>query len=81
MYFVYLIKSDLGYIYIGQTKNLEDRLKRHNSNRNTSTRYKGKWEIISYKATSSRTEAIMLEQKLKRLKSFDKALIYLSSLV
>ena len=60
MHFVYLLKSDLGYAYIGQIKNLEDRLKRHNSNRNTSIRYKGRWELISYKSTKSRIEAISL---------------------
>ena len=81
MNFVYLLKSDLGYTYIGQTKNLNDRLKRHNSNRNTSTKYKGKWELTFYKEVRTRTEAIKLEGKLKRMKNFDKALEYITSLV
>jgi hypothetical protein len=46
MYCVYLIKSDLGFNYIGQTKNLDDRLKRHNSNRNTFTKNKGNWQLV-----------------------------------
>lgn len=43
-FFVYIIQSEFGHIYIGQTKNLEDRIKRHNSNRSKSANNKGKWE-------------------------------------
>jgi putative endonuclease len=81
IYFVYLLKSDLGYTYIGQTKDLEERLKRHNSDRSISTKYKGKWVLVLYKAVTTRSEAIKLESKLKRMKNFDKALNYLTSLV
>ena len=80
-YFVYLIKSDSGNTYIGQTKNLPDRLKRHNSNRNISTKYKGSWKIIIYKEVITRSEAIKLEIKLKRMKNFNKAIEYIKSLV
>jgi putative endonuclease len=78
---VYLLKSVLGYTYIGQTKNLEDRLKRHYSNRNISTKYKGNWQLVLKKEFLFRTDAIIAENKLIRMKNFDKAREYLTSLV
>jgi putative endonuclease len=79
--FVYIIKSDLGYFYIGNTSNLQDRLSRHNSNRNTSTAGKGKWDFIITKECSSKSEAVRLETKLKKFKNSAKALEYLRTLV
>ncbi|MBU2492768.1 MAG: GIY-YIG nuclease family protein [Bacteroidetes bacterium] len=46
-YFVYIIysaKNDL--YYIGHTKNLIDRLTRHNQNRSTFTKNKGPWKLV-----------------------------------
>ena len=80
-YFVYILKSDLGYSYIGQTSNLEDRLKRHNSNRSTYTKQKGTWHLIEKTCVASRSEAMRLEKKLKGFKNSEKAINYLRSLV
>ena len=77
-YFVYIIKSDLGYSYIGQTSNLEDRLRRHNSNRSTYTKQKGTWHLVEKTSVASRSEAIQLEKKLKGFKNSEKAIYYLS---
>lgn len=47
MYFVYVIKStSLDMHYIGHTSDLNDRLLRHNRNRNKFTKDKGPWELI-----------------------------------
>ncbi|MFO7525442.1 MAG: GIY-YIG nuclease family protein [Ignavibacteriaceae bacterium] len=44
MYFVYIIKSiSLDMHYIGHTSDLNDRLLRHNRNRNKFTENKGPW--------------------------------------
>jgi len=76
-YFVYILKSDLGYSYIGQTSNLEDRLKRHNSNRSTYTKQKGNWSLVVSTSLASRSEAIHLEKKLKGFKNSEKAIDFL----
>ncbi len=70
MYYTYVIQSlTTGMFYIGQTKNLEDRLKRHNHNRNKFTKGKGPWKLVFVKSFTSRTEAVALEKKLKALKN------------
>ena len=79
-YFVYILKSGLGYSYIGQTKNLEERLKRHNSNRSKYTSKKGIWEIVASKEVPTRAESIALEKKLKNFKNVEKAISYLQKL-
>ncbi|PJA99854.1 MAG: hypothetical protein CO128_02165 [Ignavibacteriales bacterium CG_4_9_14_3_um_filter_30_11] len=55
---------------MGQTKDLTDRLNRHNSNRSKSTMNKGEWEIVIPIKLNSRSEAVVLEKKLiKKLKN------------
>ncbi len=80
-YFIYILKSTFGYSYIGQTKNLEERLDRHNTNRSTYTKGKGKWEIEIFAKVATRKEAVALEKKLKSMKDVKKAKEYLKSLV
>ena len=70
MYSTYVIKSLTNdKYYIGQTNNLEDRIKRHNANRNKYTKGKGPWKLIYSKGFSTRSEAVKLEMKLKSLKN------------
>ncbi|GHM99811.1 hypothetical protein WSM22_13010 [Cytophagales bacterium WSM2-2] len=69
-FFVYiLISSRDSSFYIGQTNNLDDRLKRHNSGHEKYTRNKGPWNIFWYTKVPSRSEAMKLERKLKNVKS------------
>jgi putative endonuclease len=77
---VYIIKSEKGYHYIGQTKDFSDRLHRHNTNRSKATKNKGKWELVISVAVNSRSEAIRLESKLKRMKNAKKAIEYLKKM-
>ena len=70
MYSTYVIKSvSQDILYIGHTNNLEDRIKRHNSNRNKYTAGKGPWELIFSCDFASRKEAVQLEKKLKSYKN------------
>jgi len=78
---VYIIKSDLGHYYIGQTIDFDDRLRRHNEGRSKSTRNKGRWELVTAVNVNSRSEAVKLESKLKRMKNSKKAIEYLNNLV
>ncbi|OGH67507.1 MAG: hypothetical protein A3J66_03590 [Candidatus Magasanikbacteria bacterium RIFCSPHIGHO2_02_FULL_47_14] len=71
MFYTYVIKNDVGNIYIGYTSDLENRLKRHNGLMTTKKksythRHKaGKWTLVLTEKFSSRVEAIRRERELK----------------
>lgn len=70
-YFTYVIQSECsGKIYIGQTDNLELRLRRHNGTLPTNKRSytklnKGPWKIVYHEEFNTRSEAILREKQLK----------------
>lgn len=51
--------------YIGQTKDLEDRITRHNGGRVKSTKFGAPWIIIHAEEYKTRKEAVQREQFLK----------------
>jgi putative endonuclease len=65
VYILYSASSDK--YYIGQSENVEERLKVHNSNKKTYTSPYRPWilKLVIKKAT--RSDAIVLEKKLKNL--------------
>jgi len=70
MYSTYVIRSlSIGTLYIGHTNDLQDRIRRHNSNRNKYTAGKGPWELIFHRGFTTRKEAIQLERKFKSFKN------------
>jgi len=70
MFFSYIIESiSTGKYYIGQTNNLENRLKSHNQGDNKYTTSYKPWKVLYYKIYSSRQEAMSVEKKLKSLKN------------
>ncbi len=80
-YFTYIIFSEVKNLhYIGSTSNLDDRLIRHNSNRNKFTKNKGPWKVVAFKAFNSRSEAYKMEMKLKSFKNSKYAVEYLNNL-
>lgn len=69
MFFIYIIESEVnGSYYIGQTDNLEERIKRHNQHRNRSTKSKAPWKLLHYQVYDTRSEAVKVETYLKSLK-------------
>ena len=69
-YYCYILQSEkTRRLYIGQTYNLEDRIYRHNSNQNKSTKNKGPWKILHAFEFDTRAEAVRMENKLKKWKS------------
>jgi len=67
MFFVYAIRSDTGNrIYIGQAKDVERRLKYHNSGYVRSTFQDRPWVLVAKQGVESRNEARWLERQLKR---------------
>ena len=69
MFFVYILEAEQSKrYYIGQTKNLQERLKRHNEGKNLSTKAYIPWQLKCWKGFGSRSEAIKAEKKLKSIK-------------
>ena len=69
-YWVYVLQNEItGKLYKGQTSDLENRLKRHNSRELGSTRYtykqKGLWQLIYSEECATRSEAMKREKFLK----------------
>jgi putative endonuclease len=54
--------------YIGQTNDINQRLKRHNAGSENFTAKGIPWKLVWYTSKDSRSEAIILERKLKNLK-------------
>jgi len=72
MFYVYAIYNEKhNKIYIGQTRNLELRLKLHKEKefRNSYTsRFNGRWELIYKEKVSNRRDALNREKQLKSYK-------------
>ncbi|WJS95026.1 GIY-YIG nuclease family protein [Flavobacterium johnsoniae] len=67
MFFVYILYSTTKEkFYIGQTNDIEDRLRRHNSGQSLSTKNGIPWKIIYTIQLESRSEAMNLESKIKK---------------
>jgi len=67
---LYILESQSsGKLYIGQTNNLSDRVERHNSGRNKYTKGKGPWILLFSISFETRSEAVLLEIRLKAWKN------------
>ena len=70
MYYVYIIEAvETKKYYIGQTENIDGRVKKHNQGRNLSTKAYIPWQLKWWKAYETRSDAIKIEKKLKRIKN------------
>jgi putative endonuclease len=67
-FYVYAIKSISGRVYIGQTGNLEERLKKHNAGAVKSTKEDRPWAFIKTEEFLTREEARFFEWSIKRSK-------------
>ncbi len=70
MFYVYVIKSEsFGKIYIGQTSDVDKRLKQHNDPDNHFSKYtkriKGTWQLMYEEELLTRSEALSRERFLK----------------
>ncbi len=69
MFYVYILKSQIkNSYYVGQTNNLEARIKKHNAGLNKSTKHGIPWAVIYSETFATRSEAFKREQQLKRFK-------------
>ena len=70
MYWVYILQSEKdGRYYVGQTQNLEQRVKGHCSGRAGWTRRKGPWKLCYQESYEKRGDALIREKFLKGLKN------------
>lgn len=69
MYIVYILKSQTNNKhYIGSTKDLEERLQRHNQGRNKWTKRHKPWEVIYTEEYDTKKEAQKREKQIKSYK-------------
>ena len=65
--FVYIIYSEKrSKYYVGQTANIDNRLKRHNLGFVPSTKNGAPWKLVLQIEVLSRSEAMILEKKIKK---------------
>ena len=67
-YFVYIIYSvSADSFYKGQTADINERINRHNSGNEKATARYAPWKLIWSTVVDSRSEASILERKIKNL--------------
>ncbi|KKL57406.1 hypothetical protein LCGC14_2235740 [marine sediment metagenome] len=62
---VYVLKSDSGHSYIGQSKHLDTRVAEHNSGKSKATKGKGPWRLAYSEEFEIRAEAMKREKYFK----------------
>ena len=68
-YFVYILRTSSNTLYIGQTNNLEKRLKEHQTKNSKSAKYMKSFEafeLVYTETYASRKEAMQREYQLKK---------------
>ncbi len=68
-YYTYMIKSitpGTKKTYVGYTNNIQNRLKKHNSNKGAKSTKGYKWLLIYSKKFKSKNQAMSFEYKLKK---------------
>ena len=69
-FYTYILESlTTGKLYIGQTADLDKRIFRHNNGGSRYTKGKGPWKLLFSIGFMTRSEAILLENRLKRFKN------------
>ena len=70
MYYVYIIQTETnGSYYVGYTRNISERLKRHNEGRSTYTKSKENWKLVYVEEYKTSAEARAREREIKGKKS------------
>jgi putative endonuclease len=66
---VYILRSETsGRFYVGQTKNLAERVAYHNANYSKSLKNRGPWRLVHNEPYATRTESLKREIYIKRQK-------------
>ena len=79
MHYVYILHSSLlDRFYIGQTANLEQRMREHASGRARFTSQASDWRLVFLEVVQDRRSAMRMERSLKRAKSRATVLRYVA---
>jgi len=84
MFYVYILRTSSNTLYIGQTNNLEKRLKEHKAKSSRSAKYVRSFqsfELVYSEEHKSRKEAMQREYQLKTWPKFKKEVLISSSSV
>ena len=69
-YFVYILFSEsINQFYIGHTQDLTERLNRHTTSRNKSTKKATDWTLVYNEVYHTRSDAMRRELEIKKKKS------------
>ena len=67
---VYILESETtGRFYVGQTKDLEERVAYHNAGYSKYLKNRGPWKLVHSESYGTRSEAVRRERSLKQQKS------------
>jgi putative endonuclease len=80
-YFVYILRTSANTLYIGQTNNLERRLKEHSEKKGRGAKYTRSFssiELVHKEEFKTRSEAMKREFELKKLTKSKKEALILS---
>ena len=80
-FFVYILQNLEGRLYIGQTLNLELRLRRHNEVRVFLTKNLGPWSLECSEEYETRPKAMAKEKRLKALKNKQALMEYVAQAI
>ena len=70
MYFVYILQSErTGRFYIGQTQDIEDRVRRHNAGTQAGTKGHLPWRLMRAERFKTREQAYAREREIKAKKN------------
>ena len=65
-YFVYILESEIdGRLYKGQTRDIDKRIKEHNSGKTKSTKCYKPWKLVYFETFETRDEAVLREKYFK----------------
>lgn len=81
-YFVYILRTSANTLYIGQTNNLEKRLREHREKKGRGAKYTRSFssiELVYKEEFKTRSEAMKREIELKKLTKSKKEALILSS--
>ena len=69
-YLLYILMSEKdGTYYVGHTRDLTDRLERHNQGRVKYTKIKRPWNLVYFEEYPDRSSAMTREEEIKKRKS------------
>jgi putative endonuclease len=66
-FYVYILQSESsGRFYVGQTKDLAQRVAYHNANYSLALKNRGPWKLVYSEVCATQSEAVRREMQIKR---------------